>query len=136
MNFLIERVIELSFGLISAAVLAGVTVLQRYLSSKIKNDKLRSYIDEASLVVKANVMAAVQTSVEPTKAAAADGKLTKEEANRIKQSVIDGVKKQLPNDAVRIFAKANVDYESLLNSLVEKEVLEAKWAAQIKEIGK
>lgn len=136
MDFIIDRIIEMALGSVGAAAIAGVTILARYLAGKIKNDKLRSYIDEVALLAKNNVLAVMQSVVEPAKAAASDGKLTQEEGRKVKAAVMAGIKRQMPNDALRIFTKMNVNYEDMMNAMVEREVLESKWAAKIKEIGK
>ncbi len=113
-------------------IIGGITYSFRWLGSKLKNDTVRSYVELTGRITTDVVMEAMQTAVEEAKEKSSDGKLTKAEGIEIKNQVIRQVKELLPDHALSIFMKANIDADRLIASMVERNVLESKYAKRIR----
>jgi hypothetical protein len=96
---LIATVVPVLVQTLVPLALAGITTLCAMLAKKIhtqtKNEAALSLSDRVSSVIADTVRALVQSEAEALKAAAADGKLTKEDAAMLKQKAIEVVKAHL-----------------------------------------
>jgi hypothetical protein len=103
-------------------------LLAQWLRSKLKTDKQRALFDRVQQLVQTEVRALAQSTLTEVRAAMADGKITPEEAARLRTIVIDKVRITLGSDvltALRAFL-GDRDVDSYLASVIESEVLRVK----------
>lgn len=112
-----------------AGVLASLGMLARkWIASKIKNDGDRVIFEKAADFIGTEVQAIEQAVVPEIKAAMSDGKVTPEEATRIRNMAIDRVKQNLGADGVQRLTDALGERPvgDYLVSLLESKVLKNK----------
>jgi uncharacterized membrane protein YebE (DUF533 family) len=114
-----------------AAVLAGLTAVaiarfNKWVRTKTDSEELLTTMDSVYQIVDVTVADANATVVAGLKEAAADGKITKEEANEIKDSVFSQIKNNITPKSAKVLSRVIGDLDSYLMSLIEKLVSEAK----------
>lgn len=99
-------------------------------TNKLKNQEFRGYATEAIIIlqdlVKTNVVAIEETLKKDLLEAAEDGKLTKEDASVLKNSVIELTNSQLSQINKNALLKLFGDLNSVIGSMIEKEVKQNK----------
>jgi len=115
------------FGtLLTALVSWGAIEFTKYVRSKTKSEVANAAISQICHIAKTTVAELNQTMVSEMQKAAADGKITKDEARILKTMAVRKIKDQIP-DAVERAAKLSVNSVSvLIDGEVEKAVGEAK----------
>lgn len=104
----------------------GAVEATRYIKTKTKNEMAHNAVSQICQTVKTTVAELNQTIVPKMQAAAADGKITKDEAIILKTMALTKINKQIPG-AIEQAALLSVNSVSaLIDSQVEKTVGEAK----------
>ena len=119
---LLEQAIPILGGIITTAFSVGMGMLVRYINRKMKNETLKEslwLIEDISRHVVAGLM---QTEVNALKEVAADGKLSDDAKARLKATAMRELKKQTADGVLKLLAKAQVDIDSLLSSIIESQV--------------
>jgi hypothetical protein len=114
-----------------AAVIAGLTAValarfNKWIRTKTDSEEVLTTMDSVYQIVDVTVADANATIVAGLKEAAADGKITKEEAEEIRDSVFSQVKNNITPKSSKILSKVIGDLDTYLMSLIEKLVQEAK----------
>lgn len=109
---------------------AGLTWLSKksadYIQKKIENENLSQLLTQVNEVVFTSVNAALQEQVEEIKERSKDGKLSKEEAKRIKENVVNKILSKLSDGTVEQLDEVFGDVKSYIKDKVEAEVKKAK----------
>jgi len=111
-------------GLLATLVSVGLVRLNRWLQAKGNMESLSA----ASELVAATVNDLNATVVKKAKQMAADGKLTADEAMRIKEFAVSHVKKQLPKSVVKAASCMVGDLDAYVRGKIEQEVAASKGA--------
>jgi hypothetical protein len=103
-------------------------LLAQWLRSKIKSEKAQAMFDHVADIVHTEVRALMQSTLPEVREAMKDGKITPEEARRLRTIVIDTVKQTLGTDGEKnlraLLGDRSVD--SFLTSVIESAVLQTK----------
>jgi len=126
MEIIITSYLEQILQLVGLAIAALVGMGIRYLFARIKSDKLRSYGDLLAFYAEKAVSSVAQAEVEGLKAAAADGKLSDAEKERLKKIAIDTLRAIAPDAILKFMEKGKSDLDMLLGTLVESAVKSSK----------
>jgi len=119
------RALLLAFWMIiSAAATYLAAKIKRYLDSITKTAEQQAILDRAWKFVQSEVSALSQTSVLALKDAASDGRLTKEDALRMRELATERVRKSLGEAGMRLLDQAtgNRSVTEYLEALVEAAV--------------
>ena len=111
---------------LSGLISWGVVELNRYIRTKTKNEQISGAMEQIGHVVEATVQDLNQTVVKGMREAAADGKLTKNEAVGIKTKAVNQIKNQLPAAMQKTAGMAVNSLSGYINSRVEKAVSDIK----------
>jgi uncharacterized membrane protein (DUF485 family) len=121
----IQNAVATTLGLVITA-LGGL--LLAWFRSKLHTDRARSLFDHVAKLVETEVRAIAQSTLPEVRAAMADGKITPEEASRLRHLVIDRVRMTLGRHGLLELRAllGDRDVDSWLASLIESEVLRVK----------
>lgn len=129
-NELLTTVIQVLVPVLLTALGTVIVALSnnvaQYLKQKANSNLLNRYIDTLNDIVYDVVMSLNQTTVEQLKAAALDGKLTKDEIDMISSQALDSVKAVLGVRGIEILKIAFEDIDLLIANKIERAVVEAK----------
>lgn len=103
-----------------------LTLAVQYLSSKVKNDKLKEAINQIGQSAMSVVKEMNQTVVAELKMAAEDGVLTPEEAAAVKAKALARLVEIAPNQAMKIIESQTGALAATLEALIEEAVVNAK----------
>ena len=122
-----EGLIALSgAGLLYLIAIARKKILAE--TEKIKNEDQRNLvkatIEKVDNLAKITVQNAEQVMVKEAKSATEDGKLTKEDANKVKNAVKNEIIDKLSSDTKAILSEEYKDIESYIDKLIEAKVHE------------
>lgn len=92
------------------------------INKNMENQTLKSYIDILNCVVSDVVKSLNQTTVDNLRAAAADGKLTKEEGEKLKNDAVTQVYKIIGSHGIDVLKEVFTDLDSLIANKVEANV--------------
>ena len=112
--------------LMVALVSWGTVEATKYIRTKTKNEIAHNAISQICDTVKTIVSELNQTVVPAMQKAAADGKLTKEDAITLKNMAVMKINEQVPIAIEKAAALAVNSIPALINAEVEKAVGEAK----------
>ncbi len=115
------EIAKLVLPLLALLVSAAVAFAAEYLRQRSKNDVANRAISSVENVVRAAVLEAQQTVVDNLKERNG-GKLTDEEKEWIKSSVLSAVKDRLTKETLRELQGITADLEGYLSSLIESHV--------------
>jgi hypothetical protein len=107
---------------LATLVSVGLVRLNRWLKMKTGSEAVAA----AGEIVAATVNEMTATTVKNMKAAAADGKLTMDEARQVKNQAIFLAKSQLPPAVAKAAALAIGDLDAYISGTIEKAVAEGK----------
>ena len=122
-----EGLIALSgAGLLYLIAIARKKILAE--TEKIKNEDQRNLvkatIEKVDNLAKITVQNAEQVMVKEAKSTTEDGKLTKEDANKVKNAVKNEIIDKLSSDTKAILSEEYKDIESYIDKLIEAKVHE------------
>ena len=122
-----EGLIALSgAGLLYLIAIARKKILAE--TEKIKNEDQRNLvkatIEKVDNLAKITVQNAEQVMVKEAKSTTEDGKLTKEDANKVKNEVKNEIIDKLSSDTKAILSEEYKDIESYIDKLIEAKVHE------------
>lgn len=128
---LINSFAEGILALVGAGVLYLMALLKNKIlteTAKIKDDKQRNLVNGAiervSNLAEISVRNAENVAVREAKKATEDNKLTKEDAESIKQAVIEDILGKLSDDTKKVINDEYGDVEAYVDELIEAKVHE------------
>lgn len=119
---LIQIIIPLATVIVGAVTTWVLAMLSSYIKSKTENETILTSYTQAEKIIKNTVMAINQS----IKEAGSDGKITAEEAKRIKAIAVESIRKQVPAWMKDSLELAVGDLEEWINTQIEASVNEAK----------
>lgn len=102
------------------------TYVATLLVSKVKNSNISDALGRVSMTAETVVKSIEQTTVSALKAAAADGKLTKEDAKSVKDAAVKKLKDQLPSSVLEVANAGVTSLETFISDKIEKAVNDLK----------
>jgi len=130
MEFLIpifmNAVLPVAGTVVTGLVSWGLFELNKFIKTKTKNEAVHDAMAHISHTVETSVHELEQTLVPETKEALKDGKLTSEEAVKIKEIAINKVRAQLPKKMEKAAQSAVNSLNGIIGAKVEKAVLGLK----------
>jgi hypothetical protein len=109
-------------NLLTVFILALLSAVIKLATSKIKSDKIANAVNWFGETVTSTVKSIQQTYVDSLKEAKADGKLTDEEKNAIKNLAIATVKKSLSDETYKLLSTVYADVEKKIADSIEAAV--------------
>ena len=119
---------------ISGLVSWGLLELSKYVRTKTKNEAINDAMSHICHTVDTTVKDLAQTTVKELKAASADGRLSKEDAMRIKTTAATRVRSQVNDKIQKTAAKGVTSLSDMIEAKVEKAVLELKQVPKVPKI--
>ena len=119
---IVAQIAPVALTLVTGLGSLGMVYLNRWLKVKAGGESVSAVNEVVGAVV--NELGA--TLAKDIRAAAADGKLTRQEAQDIKALAVTRVKAQLPNTVARAAGKAVGDLSDYIAGKIEEKVREAK----------
>jgi divalent metal cation (Fe/Co/Zn/Cd) transporter len=122
MEIMAAQMIPVIVAALATLVSVGLVRLNRWLKMKTGSEAVAA----AGEIVAATVNGLTATTVKNLKAAAADGKLTINEAHMVKDQALARVKSQLPPAVAKAASMVIGDLDILVNGKIEQAVGEQK----------
>lgn len=113
-------------GLLSKKIINFITVKSDEIKTKTENETLRTYIDltkENAITIVASLN---QTMVDGLKEVSSDGKLTEDDAIKIKDMAVEALTATLSDSMVATLTKTVDDLDKFLSDIVEDAVYQLK----------
>jgi len=126
LTILVNQLAPLFAAVIAGLVAVAIARFNKWIRTKTDSEEVLTTMDSVYQIVEVTVADANATIVAGMKAAAADGKITEEEAKEIKDSVFSQIKNNIPPKSAKVLSKVIADLDAYLMSLIEKLVSEAK----------
>lgn len=118
-----DMIIENLVRIAAALLLMLVGVLGTYLTAlaarRAETANLREALDGLTAAARTTVLELQQTTVEPLKAAAADGKLTEDEITALRAMLQQKTREKLLPSALELINAAGADVEALITGAAE-----------------
>lgn len=118
-NALIENGVQVAVSLVVALIGVAGTWLSIQIGKVKKLQTVKLATDEAKDAAITTVLELQQTVVDDLKAAAVDGKLTKEEIAKLKNDLISMSMAKLSDTSVKILTAAGVDISAIISGVGE-----------------
>ena len=118
-NALIENGVQLAVSLVVALIGVAGTWLSLQIGKVKKLQTVQLATDEAKDAAITTVLELQQTVVDDLKAAAVDGKLTKEEIAKLKNDLLSMSMAKLSDTSVKILTAAGVDISAIITGAGE-----------------
>lgn len=125
-NALIENGVQVAVSLVVALIGVAGTWLSLQIGKVKKLQTVKLATDEAKDAAITTVLELQQTVVDDLKAAAVDGKLTKEEIAKLKNDLISMSMAKLSDTSVKILTAAGVDISAIIAGAAETMVGQMK----------
>ena len=125
-NALIENGVQVAVSFVVALIGVAGTWLSIQIGKVKKLQTVQLATDEAKDAAITTVLELQQTVVDDLKAAAVDGKLTKEEIAKLKNDLISMSMAKLSDTSVKILSAAGVDISAIITSAAEAMVGQMK----------
>ena len=126
MEMIVNTLIESGVQVLAALAVALIGVAGTWLTTQIgKVKKLQTVqiaVDEAKSAAINTVLELQQTVVDDLKAAAVDGKLTKEEIAKLKNDLLAMSMAKLSDTSVKVLSAAGVDISAIITGAAEAMV--------------
>jgi predicted HicB family RNase H-like nuclease len=126
MNEIIEVMAAQIVPAIAAVLVTFISVGLVHLNRWLKMKTGSEAIAVAGKIVETTVNELTATTVKDLKIAAEDGKLTLEEAHKVKDEALVRVKAQLPPAVAKAAGLAISDLNTFISGTIEQKVIEAK----------
>ena len=123
---LVNQLAPLFAAVIAGLVAVAIARFNKWIRTKTDSEEVLTTFDSVFNIVEVAVADANATVVTSLKAAAADGKITEQEAIDIKNKVFKQIKDTIPPKSAKVLSKVIADLDAYLMSLIEKLVSEAK----------
>jgi len=123
---LVNQLAPLFAAVIAGLVAVAIARFNKWIRTKTDSEEVLTTFDSVFNIVDVAVADANATVVAGLKAAAADGKITEDEALDIKNKVFQQIKDTIPPKSAKVLSKVIADLDAYLMSLIEKLVSEAK----------
>ena len=130
---LLTNILQSVIVILSAMIVVATNKVINYLETKTKNIKetntkqlANQALNDLNEIIKKNVGAAQTTLVQVAKEANEDGKLTKEDGDKIKEAVCIKIKSQLSDLNRQYIAKEIKNLDNYINSMVEYYLAQLK----------
>ena len=131
MDIVIGQFSEIVVSVFVVLAVAGLGKCFGWISRKVKNDTVNGYLQIVRGVVSEAVIVAGNTTVATMKKS---GTFDKAAALKVRDDVKKEVEKMLPGHVVDLLVKGKIDVNTLLNTMIERELITAKESKSIKEI--
>jgi len=125
-TILVNQLAPLFAAVIAGLVAVAIARFNKWIRTKTDSEEVLTTFDSVFQIVDVAVSDANATVVAGLKEAAADGKITKEEAEAVKAKVFKQIKDTIPPKSAKVLSKVIADLDAYLMSLIEKLVSEAK----------
>lgn len=125
-NALIESGVQILIALAVALIGVGGTWLTVQIGKFKKLQTVQIATDEAKDAAITTVLELQQTVVDDLKAAAVDGKLTKEEIAKLKNDVISMSMAKLSEASIKVLTAAGADISAIITGAAESAINEIK----------
>ncbi len=126
MEMIVNALIDSGVQVLVALAVALIGVAGTWLTAQIGKVKqlqtVQIAVDEAKNAAITTVLELQQTVVDDLKAAAVDGKLTKEEISKLKNDVISMSMAKLSDASVKVLTAAGVDISAIITGAAEAMV--------------
>jgi len=96
------------------------------LNKKLKNEQVKHALSQLSIITKSVVENLNQTMVPMFKEKAADGKLSQEDIQALKNKALVMIKSQMQDEFLDLLAKNTIDVEQRISTEIESQVIRAK----------
>ena len=130
---LLTNILQSVIVILGALIAVATNKVINYLETKTKNIKetntkqlANQALNDLNEIIKKNVGAAQATLVQVAKEANEDGKLTKEDGDKIKEAVCIKIKSQLSDLNRQYIAKEIKNLDNYINSMVEYYLAQLK----------
>ncbi len=126
-----QILINVFLGVATAIGTTLIPFLISWIRSKLAKEHsgtMMTVYDEVSQIVLDTVQEAQETIVSGAKSATADGKLSKEEAAKIKDNVINKTKTLLSHRTMQMIGKEGQNINDLISTMIEARLAEVKRA--------
>ena len=130
---LLTNILQSVVVILGALIAVATNKVINYLETKTKNIKetntkqlANQALNDLNEIIKKNVGAAQATLVQVAKEANEDGKLTKEDGDKIKEAVCIKIKSQLSDLNRQYIAKEIKNLDNYINSMVEYYLAQLK----------
>ena len=130
---LLTNILQSVIVILGALIAVATNKVINYLETKTKNIKetntkqlANQALNDLNEIIKKNVGAAQATLVQVAKEANEDGKLTKEDGDKIKEAVCIKIKSQLSDLNRQYIAKEIKNLDNYINSMVEYYLAQIK----------
>ena len=130
---LLTNILQSVIVILGALIAVATNKVINYLETKTKNIKetntkqlANQALNDLNEIIKKNVAAAQATLVQVAKEANEDGKLTKEDGDKIKEAVCIKIKSQLSDLNRQYIAKEIKNLDNYINSMVEYYLAQLK----------
>lgn len=131
-EILIQYAVEIAASLVLALIGVLGAWLSKLLADKIKLANIKDGVKIVESAAEQTVLELKQTVVDDLKAAAEDGKLTKEEIADLGAKLISTTIRKLSVSVLDLLAKAKIDIVALIKSAGEAFIAEIKDASAVK----
>lgn len=121
-NALIDSGVQILVALAVALIGVGGTWLTAQIGKVKQLQTVQIATNEAKDVAITTVLELQQTVVDDLKAAAVDGKLTKEEIEKLKNDVLSMSMAKLSNASVKVLTAAGVDISAIITGAAESAI--------------
>ena len=130
MNFFYDELLKVASTIAALLAACVVGAIFGWIKKKSSNQTIERYMPILENFVSDAVRAASQSSVEAVKKMLEDGEISKEEKatmlENIKKEVGDDIRAIAPNYILEFFEEVGVDVTKLIETLIEKYVLNLK----------
>lgn len=132
-NALIDSGVQILVALAVALIGVGGTWLTTQIGKVKQLQTVQIATNEAKDAAITTVLELQQTVVDDLKAAAVDGKLTKEEIEKLKNDVLSMSMAKLSNASVKVLTAAGVDISAIITGAAESAIGSIKNSKQERE---
>ena len=122
MEVMAAQIVPIIATVLATFVSVGLVHLNRWLKMKTGSEAIAA----AGKIVETTVNELAATTVKDLKTAAIDGKLTLEEAHKVKDIALGRIKTQLPPAVAKAAGLAIGDLNTFISGTIEQKVIEAK----------
>ena len=121
-NALIDSGVQILVALVVALIGVGGTWLTAQIGKVKQLQTVQIAVDEAKNAAITTALELQQTVVDDLKAAAVDGKLTKEEIAKLKNDLLSMSMAKLSNASVKVLTAAGVDISAIITGAAESAI--------------
>lgn len=135
MEMIVNALIDSGVQVLVALVVALIGVAGTWLTTQIGKVKqlqtVQIAVDEAKNAAVTTALELQQTVVDDLKAAAVDGKLTKEEIAKLKNDLLAMSMAKLSNASVKVLTAAGVDISAIITGAGEAVIAQLKTTGEV-----